>query len=446
MSDIEKDRYKAEAKMIIATHDVDLLRNFGGFPILDHSIKVNEKFYYKRATIDESVKYIVKLIDEAISDLPWSITNSDDNGRMTKAYAMGLKLRTLLFAASPLFNSDQPYLDGEASQEKMTWYGDYDVNRWKLAEQAGKDFMEELDKEGNYSLVQASDNTLEGYRAAYRKAYFTRDNSEVLLSVRKAFHNSYSKSFCGGSDNYASCQCPTLSYVNLFPYSDGTDFPSNFDWENAPSDPFANRDPRFYETILTNGRPYKNRMSELYVGGRDRPKAESAGTGFRMYKFSQDYTSATSIGAIDSWPAMRLSEVYLSYAEAINEAEGSPNSQAYDLIDKVRARVGLPGISRDMSKEEFRKTIIDERAREFGYEDVRWFDIIRWKNSDAFKSTIQGLNMFKDSSKPTGYRYEVFNITPERVWKTDWNAKWFLSAFPTNEIDKDYGLVQNPGW
>ena len=71
---------------------------------------------------------------------------------------------------------------------------------------------------------------------------------------------------------------------------------------------------------------------------------------------------------------------------------------------------------------------------------------MRWKNAEAFKAPIQGVNMFIDKTKPTGYRYEIFTITPERVWKNQWSPKWYLSAFPTNEIDKAYGLVQNPGW
>jgi len=445
MLESEKLHAKAEARMIIATQCANLLRNFGGFPLIDHSISADETFHYPRATFEESVNFIVKLIDESIPDLPWKET-ADNDGRMTKAYAMGLKLRVLLFAASPLFNDAEPYLAGEASDKHLTWYGNYDKSRWSDAEQAGKDFIDELEKAGGYSLVQADTKDMDGYRAAFNKAYFTRNNGEVLLSIRKAYRNLYSKAFCGGADNYAHAQSPTLTYANMFSFADGSDFPSDFDWENAPTDPFANRDPRFYETILTNGRAYKNRKSELYVTGRDRPTDATNGTGLLMYKFSQDYTSATSIGAVDSWPEMRLSEVYLSYAEAINEANDGPNTTAYDMINKVRNRVGLPNLSAGLSQEEFRKAVLRERALEFGYEEVRWYDVIRWKMKESFMSDIQGVNMYIDSSKPTGYRYELFTITPSRVWKNDWSAKWYLSAFPINEINKNYGLIQNPGW
>lgn len=447
MTSVEKERAKAEAKMIIATHYADMFRNYGGILYLDHAILVDETHYFERLTVEESVATIVRLIDEAAPALEWKVSDPNDDGRMTKAYALGLKLRVLLFAASPLFNSNEPYMEGTASDERLTWYGNYDQNRWKAAEDAGREFMQALAENGQYDLVQATTNSEEGYREAYRTAYFTRGNSEVLLSVRKNYKNSYSNSFCGGSDNYASAQCPTLAYANLFPMNDGTDFPEDFNWENPDKDPFANRDPRFYETILTNGRSYKGRKSELYVGGQDRRTADTDGTGLLLYKFSQDYTEATSIGQVDSWPTMRLAEVFLSYAEAINEANGGPTTEAYALVNRVRNRVGIGDLKNtSMTQDEFRKAVLRERACEFGYEEVRWYDIVRWKDEAAFKAPIQGVNMFIDAANPTGYHYEVFDVTPDRVWKNQWSPKWYLSAFPTNEIDKNYGLVQNPGW
>ena len=448
MSQLEKDRAKAEARLIIATHYADMLRHFGGLPWIDHAITVNEELYFPRQTFEQTVNNIVGLIDASLADLPWSVESAND-GRMTRAYAMGLKLRVLLFAASPLFNWSEPYLAGEASSRLMTWYGNYSPARWQAALDAAEDFMAELEKNGAYALVQATEQTEEGYRKAFCNAYFTRHNGEMLLSVRKAYRNTYSNYFCGGADNYASAQCPTLAYANLFQVKENgewKDFPADFNWENPTVDPFANRDPRFYETILTNDRPYKNRKSQLYVGGLDRLTATTDGTGLLMYKFSQDYTAATSIGAVDCWPAMRLAEVFLSYAEAINEVNGGPNDIAYSYVNKVRNRVGLSDLPKDMDQTEFRAAVLRERACEFGYEEVHWYDIIRWRNEEAFKAEIQGVNMYINKLNPTGFTYKVFTVTPERVWKTNWSPKWYLSAFPVNEVDKNYGLVQNPGW
>ena len=446
MTSLEKNRAKAEAKVIIATHYSELFRHFGGVPYLDHATGVNEAFHYERLTVAETVSRIVTLIDEALPHLEWKESDENDNGRMTKAYAMALKLRVLLFAASPLFNSAEPYLAGEASDRHLTWYGNYDVQRWRDAESAGRAFMEELAASGVYDLVQPATQDEEGYRKAYHDAYFTRTSSEVLLSVRMNYHNNYASVFCGATNNYAKNQCPTLAFMTLFPMSDGSAFPEDFDWKSGAVDPCANRDPRFYETILTNGRDYQGRKCQLYVGGVDRKDENTDGTGLLMYKFSQDYTTATSLGAVDSWPAIRLPEVYLSYAEAINEANGGPNDTAYDLVNRVRNRVGLGNLPEGLDQTAFREAVLRERACEFGYENVHWFDIVRWKNEAALRADIQGVNMYQDNSTPTKFRYAIFDIKPNRVWKDQWSPKWYLSAIPADEIYKNYGLVQNPGW
>ncbi len=444
MSVQEKKQAKAEAKVIIASHYAELFRHFGGVQWIDHAVTPNEQHYFPRLTVQQTVTNIVSLIDEAVNDLPWSV-DAANNGRITQAYAMGLKLRVLLFAASPLFNDTKPYMEGEASTKLMTWYGNYDKARWQAAAAAGKEFMNALNQYEQYALVQPTAQNETAYRTAFRTAYFTRNN-EVLLSSRRNFRNAYNSFFCGGADNYASTQNPTLAYACLFQMADGTDFPSSFPWENPDVDPFAGRDPRLYETILTNNRPYKGRKSQLYVGGEDRKTEDKDGTGLLMYKFSQDYTTSTSIGAIDSWPILRLPEVFLSYAEALNEVNDGPTDEALSLVNKVRARVGLPGLPASLSKDEFRAAVLRERACEFGYEEVHWFDIVRYKNEDAFRADIEGLNMYKSSDNPTGFTYKVFTILPERVWKTNWSPKWYLSAFPSTEVQKGYGLIQNPGW
>jgi len=140
-----------------------------------------------------------------------------------------------------------------------------------------------------------------------------------------------------------------------------------------------------------------------------------------------------------------LAEIYLSYAEALNEFNGSPTDEAFDAVDIVRARVGLEGLSRVKynTKETFREAVLTERALEFGFEEVRWFDLIRWKKEAFFKQPLHGVNTTKN---PNGtFSYEIVEL-PARFWKNNWSTKWYLSAFPPNEVNKGYGLVQNPGW
>ena len=125
-----KEIRKAEMKMIIAVHYTDMFRHYGGLPLLDKAIYPGDSYDYPRETVENTVNFIVRLCDEAASVLDWT-TSATDDGRFTAAAALATKVRVLLFAASPIFNSDTPYLDGEASSKRMTWYGNYDPQRWQ---------------------------------------------------------------------------------------------------------------------------------------------------------------------------------------------------------------------------------------------------------------------------------------------------------------------------
>jgi hypothetical protein len=160
-------------------------------------------------------------------------------------------------------------------------------------------------------------------------------------------------------------------------------------------------------------------------------------------KFWLDGNTATSVTSVVHWPYLRLAEIYLTYAEAANEVNGSPTPEAYNYVNLVRSRVGLGNLTPGLSKDAFREAIIRERALEFGFEEVRWYDLIRWKKVADFTKTLYRINITKLANGQ--FTYKVSEI-PYRFWKTNWTPKWYLSAFPSDEINKAYGLVQNPGW
>ena len=100
---------------------------------------------------------------------------------------------------------------------------------------------------------------------------------------------------------------------------------------------------------------------------------------------------------------------------------------------------------------ELREEILDERARELAFEEVRWFDIVRWKRADVFKKELHGLDItIADGSLSAGNlklnfpQPKVESVS--RYWQDNFSPKWYMSAFPSNEINKGYGLLQNPGW
>lgn len=470
MDDSEKARLKAEAKTLIAVLYTELLRNFGGLPIVDHVIAPEDQMG-GRATVEETVNFIVRILDEAIAeeDFPWALpTNERVNweGRLTKASAMALKARVLLFAASPLFNSNEPYYPGEAADKHMSWYGNYDKARWKDAMDACKDFFDKLAQEGFYKMVEKEEaaSVYTGYkneyRYAFRAGYFDRGTTESLISVHRNHYKVDGSMLLDQSIRWGDF-CPTKEYFDMFQMADGSDF----DWNNPEhaKHPFANREPRFYETIFADGDAIKGRKAELtqakpgdaenYPKGKDWGQhpmtTKSLLTGIAARKWGLD-RGGELFGHIIQWPYLRLPEIYLSYAEAINEYNGGPTAEAYKYVDAVRARVGMKGLKKGLSQEEFRNAVLRERACEFGWESIRYFDLIRWKMEKNFSTELHGLNIYKNKNTRE-YECEPFTLKGTKGSRAWWNeggfsGKWYMSAFPSNEVNKGYGIIQNPGW
>ena len=467
------ERKKGEAKMCIAIAYAHMLRYVGGVPLIDHAIQTDEPMNFPRNTFAQTVDFIVKMCDEAAAVLPWTVPAVED-GRLTKAAALGLKLRILCFAASPTFNSNTPW---HPKADEYVCYMNEDASRWTRAKNAADEFMNTLATEGGYALVQATPTgtdpanpgvtfvTPHDYRLAYRDAYNKRGTVESIISIRKSNSTSYHDTNMDLQDDFG-CGA-TLNWVNKFPYADGTPFPENFDWSNPTaggpdrnpffkSDPLGQhnvdnnlftetRDPRLYENICVPGDKWKNgNVGPNYVNAKS-PSFQDGNTGFLQMKFimptEQDRNTPPH------WCMMRYAEVLLNAAEAYNEANGGPDAKAYAWVNAVRNRVGLPGLAEGMTKEQFRDALILERELEFGFEEVRWFDMVRWGITSAFTTKLKALEVTGNKQKnATSFTYTVKDAYPPRVWYNDWDTKWYLAPIPAVEINKNYGMTQNPGW
>ena len=456
-------RKKAEAKVCMAIAYANMLRYLGGVPILDHAVQASEEMKYPRNTFAETVDFIVKLCDEAAPDLPWTVSATED-GRMTRAAAMGLKLRILCFAASPTFNSDTKW---HPQADEYTCYGNYDPARWQAAKAAADDFMREQLSNGGYALEQATiADPVKGiqprdYRLAYRRAYSQRGSSEAIISIRKSNETDYHDKHFEIQGSYGS-GC-SLNWVNKFPWADGTPFPEDFPWEDKgswPEQPFfkvdpngtlkidnvlftETRDPRLYENVCVPGDVWRDgTQGRAY----DNHKYHQDGCpGFLMMKFVMQQGNDRKMPP--HWCMMRFAEVLLNAAEAYNEADGGPSDKAYSYVNAVRNRVGLPNLPEGMSKEEFRKALILERELEFGFEEVRWFDMVRWGLKEAFTTPLKGLTSIGNkNTDATVFRFAEKEAYPPRKWYTEFDTKWYLAPIPSVEIQKNYGMTQNPGW
>ena len=116
------------------------------------------------------------------------------------------------------------------------------------------------------------------------------------------------------------------------------------------------------------------------------------------------------------------------------------------MVNDVRARVGLGPLPAGLGKDAFREAVLREKALELGFEEVRWFDLVRHDRQNDFTKTLYGLrSKGNDLNNPTEFTFEKITLSG-RYWQSNWDTRWYLAPIPQNEINKDYGMTQNPGW
>lgn len=258
----------------------------------------------------------------------------------------------------------------------------------------------------------------------------------------------------------AGTACGTQELVDMFPMIDGLPITESKLYD--PKHPYEQRDPRLYETVVVNGDKYYGGIAEIYVGGKHYQDFEGSYgafmSGYRPRKFILDGGGgplfewpAEISGKVVQWPYLRLPELYLGYAEAICQTNGDM-ALAYECVNKLRDRVNIGHLKAGLNKKDFLETLMNERVCEFAYEEVRWFDMIRYKRVDIFQKTPHRVVITKDpETSEFKYEYKLFKPAENgelRQWANPgkFSPKWYLSAFPSNEINKSYGLIQNPGW
>ena len=362
----------------------------------------------------------------------------------------------LQFVASPLFNAEKPYLEGDASSQFLTWYGNYSPDRWQKALDAGLEFMRANKKNSDaYQLVNTGNP-----RDDFAAGYFNRHNGEVLISSRR--FTTYATGKLPFAQVRYGVASPTLTYVDMFQMKDGTEF----DWNNPDHNKFPffdkdgnpRRDIRLYETVAVNGDKFKGAQKvQIYEGATQAPYKDGrmSYNGVAMRKFIRNFNDEVN-GKFYSCPLIRLPEVYLNMAEAMNELNKAEvrdefGNTAYDYLNKTRLRAGMPAISATdvPAGKPLREAILRERAIEFGYEEVRYFDLVRWKRADIFTGQLSRLIIKKAAGEPSGFSYAVSHAmaeTRQYAKPEKWNDKYFLLPLPIDEINKKYGLIQNPGW
>jgi hypothetical protein len=470
-------RYIAEARALRAEFYAALLKQYGPVVIIpgDKVLAPDatlEELALPRNSYDECIEFIVSEFDAAAAELPDWYDDALDYGRMNKTVCMALKARALLYAASPLWNGNQSYSNFKNQDGKQLVNQTYDPAKWKSAAEAAKAVIDlerfSLHKQysnGKYDPLSSLEGIfLEAYNKEIifcRKANTIGPNWEWRCNPRHAGGTSGNGVTQSQVDAYqmANGEIPILGYeANGQPIVNpasgyverGFSTASDSYTESGTWNMYTNREPRFYASVTYNGAYAPNRVSYpaktglFYSGnsGRQNGANNFSRTGYlvrkNLHPNSRPNTS-TYVGR--PLVLLRLAELYLNYAESLNEYEpGHPDILTY--VNLIRERADIPALPPNLSQDELRDRIRLERRIELAFERHRWFDTRRWKiasqtdGGDFYGMNIDAGMNFTDT---TFYKRVVFE---ERVF-TDKNL---LFPIPQSEIERGFLLVQNPGW
>ena len=414
-----------EVRFLRAYFYFELFRSYGGVPLVTTTLTNAQANNVTRTSADEIVKFIVDEIDEIAPHMPVSYLTevNSEIGRATRVAAYALKARTLLYAASPLFNPSN------------------DKSKWAKAAEACK-FV--LDNADSWGLKLSNYGSLWGHDAFF--------NPELIFGLGRGDFNTFEKAnYPVGVENGSSGNCPTQTLVDQYEYQEGGQtfgqrYPGSIDLKSV--DPYEGLDPRFALTVVRNGDEWptngaQKKAIEIFRGGFNAaPKYGATPTGYYLKKYVDGACVTTADNQTTrrhTWILFRLGEFYLDYAEAVYNATGSANNAAYGLtaneavnVLRKRASVNMPEFTED--GEAWVARYERERMVELAFENHRFWDVRRWKKGPQYFRTIQVAEI-----SPS------LQLTRSTV-NRQWDDKYYFYPIPQSELKKNAKLEQNPGW
>ena len=431
---------KAEARFLRVYAYFELLKRYGGIPLMgDKVYQLGDNMELPRNTFAQCVDYMVKELDDIRGDLrayPLENTASDAHVA-TREACDAMKSRILLYAASPLFN-EKPIEPGN----ELVGYASYDKERWNVAAKAAKAFIDAYGPEGSQVFGLTSN-----FKRIFLE-YYSPDSNPEIIFFRQGGNNKVVETqngplgFSGESLGYGRTN-PTQNLVDAFPMKDGKLA------AESSTQPYENRDPRFYCTILHNGSRWLGKTLATYQGGVNNPtgSAQYTRTSYYMRKFMGDFEESETYGNnYHLWVMYRYAEILLNYAEALNEYEEKPSDEVYKVLRALRKRAGIEagkdnkyGLEDNMSRDEMRLVIQNERRIEMAFEEQRYWDIRRWRLAEKiFEKPLQGMSIVSGAGSLSFERVEILSATVD--------SRRFLYPIPYSEVIKNRNMVQNPKW
>lgn len=498
-------RWIAEVKFLKAFYNFQLLRMYGPVPIVDTNIDIDaptSEMMVSRAPFDECVDYVANLIDEALPYLPIVIgERATELGRITQPIALSVKTKLLVMAASDLFNGNPDYANLKNKDGVALINTTKDMSKWTRAAEAAKAAIDVCELANIQLYTYAGSSVLSPFtnrQMTLRNAISERWNSERIWGLSNSYAGQLQRvamgcltsSFTPNNSN-AQLAAP-MKMAEMFYTKNGVpinedrdlDFSVKNQLRTATSDErFAisqgyqtarinfDREPRFYSSLGFDGGVWYMIANNPGQGGGDE------GTFYMQAKFTQpgnsgaegyynetgyfikklveaNLTNSSSANTVRSydWPEIRLADLYLLYAEALNEASGPSNADIFKYLDLIRERAGLKGVKEawgdhvdgglaKLSDQAYlRKVIRQERGIELAFEGSRFWDLRRWKTAaEELNGPIRGWTISQSSA--VGY------YQPRVIYNQTFIApRDYLWPIQTGAFRVNTNLVQNPGW
>ena len=454
-----RTRLKGEVRFLRAYFYHMLIKYWGGVPLITKTLTIDDSvsLFVARASFEDCVKYVVADCDSAIAALP-ATQGGDNKGRANSYAAMALKSRILLYAASDLFN--QP-----GNKEPAWGYvGGDRTARWQAARQAAKAVIDS----NRFIIYKPTSSGVDNYT----RVFLDKDNREMIFSklfnkqLLGTSHDKYNGP--NGYHNWGG-NVPLENFVEGYQMADG----SAFDRSNSTmaANPYNNRDPRFYATILYNGASWKKRPSDAVgldpvgviqtarferkkadgsievVGGLDTRQSpienwNGTFTGYYIRKFMDITLDAQFFLGDQQWIFFRYAEIKLNYAEASLALGDEPSAR--DAVNEIRTRSGMPALTPAVTGQALIDMYRYERRYELAFEEHRYFDARRWMIAKtAFSGTARGIDILGKLNPDNSYTF-IYNVLTSGMQERKFTDKHYYLPIPAAEIRRNSKIIQNP--
>ena len=442
-----KANFIAEARFLRAYFYWELFLRYGPVPMVTTELDPNGDLmtgYTERPDLKTFMDFLFKEVKECEAGLKTYAETSDETyaGEVNQPTARALYVRMMLYMASPRFSA----------QSGITW---------QQAADAAKDFL--ADYGDNYRLETRTNGGVAAYNNAWLLNSYADKNPEVIF-----FRNDVAIGWGGISTDTPVGEggqgglCPSQNLVDMYDMEDGSAPFTQYDATGAPvyvngkptvneasgytdQNMWKNRDPRLAASVLYQGSEWNGRAINVIYGQSDNPIGNQnvTPTGYYVRKYIPEtiLSSNHSGTAKRLWRIFTYSEILLSYAEALNEADYAGNkAQVCNLLDQIRHRGGIIGnvaARADLnSQTAMRNFIHKERTIELAFEEHRWWDVRRWNVAgEALGRDIYGIDVAADGT-----------ITRKVAQHRKWQDKFYLYPIPEAEVWKIGQDFQNEGW